>query len=665
MPTRIAFPFQTFLILLALLIGSHEASAATYWVSTTGSDSYSGTSQEKAWRTLKYACARVAPDQGHVIRMSAGTFLDNNRLTGNASPAVLPQGVSLIGAGKTKTVYKGQINVPRVKNQEIAYFHIDGRENTAAATPFFSGLMIETGSGLKVNNLRIEGFHSMGLQFGKYDGLSQSTLQGCDLVNNGKHNARGFGMRTGNMTDCQIFSNQFIEQRGKGGEVWNSGNRTFTNVKIYNNTFTTHNDSAAGWNGQQPFNFELWRVDCLNVEVYKNKFDGSVSLVDPSSPRTGKTPFSIRLYDNTWSYTKRYAIEASMAELVIDHNYFHFGVSDNVDIGRGYGGIVNFGDTGHDNIRIHRNVFDNVPLYAIHNLTGNNIQVCNNTVLGGRSGQVPKYWNGSTPRFMTIGRSVSRSNWRVVNNVFDCDPARPGVFVHLDATTPTPTSARFASNVVNQATSGLSSALLAQSTVKQVVTAKPGFVASGVRPNPYFQLSSTSPLIDAGVVVAGITDGYQGKAPDIGAYESAQVGNLLTNPGFEQKLTGWGDAWISGSVSTTSDACVGAWALRVGSNSGIAQNVLVKLAPHKTYRLSAWGRRTGSQWSGFGVILRKNGTKVVEEFVSFTSSSWQQRTVYFTTPSTFDAAEVWVWCDAGGYLWIDQMELVEVPGANG
>jgi hypothetical protein len=38
-----------------------------------------------------------------------------------------------------------------------------------------------------------------------------------------------------------------------------------------------------------------------------------------------------------------------------------------------------------------------------------------------------------------------------------------------------------------------------------------------------FRLGAGSPCINAGVVISGITDGYVGSAPDIGAYESGCV----------------------------------------------------------------------------------------------------------------------------------------------
>ncbi len=289
-------------VALGFALSATSWAGQTYYVSVTGDDTTGNGSTGSPWRTLKKACLQVAADQGNTIQLGVGIFEDPERLTGNTSRAVLPKGVNLVGAGRTQTTYLGEIYVPDPGNQNISDFFMDGRENTTAAAAKFQGLIIQDASNniqtsnVHVFNMRIEGFYGMGLQFGYWAGLKNSSLHDCELVNNGKHNTRGFGMSTGNMVDCNIYNNTFIEQRGKGGEPWNSGNRVFINVKVYNNTFTTHNDINAGWERQVVFNFEWWRVDCLNVEIYGNRFDGSLSLIDAVTPRTNKKPYSIRVY---------------------------------------------------------------------------------------------------------------------------------------------------------------------------------------------------------------------------------------------------------------------------------------------------------------------------------------------------------------------------------
>ncbi len=265
--------------------GRFYASGTRYYVAVDGSNSGDG-SEENPWATLKYACRQVAPNEGNMIVLGEGTFSDANRKDPSNTPAILPENVSLRGQSKVRTIYQGEIRVPKVRHQLIERIFMDGRENTNVRITLFEGLVIGQGSEVEVREMRIEGYYGNGLRFGQGDGLTNSSLHGSFLINNGVAHTRGFAMKTGNLKDSEIYNNTFAEERGRGGEPWNTGNSRFENVKIYNNRFTTHNDTNAGWlnpgNGQRQvvFNFELFRVDCENVEIYGNEFDGSISLID-------------------------------------------------------------------------------------------------------------------------------------------------------------------------------------------------------------------------------------------------------------------------------------------------------------------------------------------------------------------------------------------------
>ena len=534
-------PHPRILLLLAFLI-SFAHGAQTYWVTANGDNSNNGTSESDGWASLKYACSQVSANQDNTIKLGVGTFLDPDRLTGNGSPAILPKGVNLVGSGRTQTIYKGEIRVPNPDNQTIKAFHLDGRENTTAAATKFSGLIIQSStnnsqaSNVHVQDMRIEGFYGMGLQFGYWDGLKDSSLHDCELVNNGAHNKRGFGMRTGNLFNTDIYNNTFLEERGKGGEPWNSGERLFTNSKIYNNTFKITSSTAGGWQGQAPFNFELFKVDCLNVEVFNNRFDGSISLVDKNNHRSNRQPFGIRVYNNRWDFTNRYCIEVAMDDMVIDHNYFHFGLTQDKEDGGGAYALSAYGSVSN-NLQIHHNVFDGVKFEAIHGVSGNNIGIYNNTVTGSRPGESE---GSSTPYFIVPGDV--KTNWDIVNNVFRCDSTRQGKFINQSGSGYSMPGLRCLSNAIYNAESGLNSTILANSDVNAPAVLNPRMIEYGAKPDPFFALSPDSPLIDSGSSISGITDGYLGSAPDIGAIEGATSHNapllplgseLVANGGFE------------------------------------------------------------------------------------------------------------------------------------
>lgn len=455
-----------FATLLALFLLPSTLFSATYWVTENGVDNTSrdGLSQSQAWASLKFACDNVDADQGHTIRMGAGTFEDPARLTGNGSPATLPRNVNLIGAGKNQTIYKGQIDVPQVFDQVISDFTMDGSdaENVAIGNARFNGLIIVAGSHLKVRDMKIEKFYGNGLNFGFGSGISDSDLYRCELINLGARNKRGRGVNTGVLINSDIYDNTFIEERGIGGEGWAPGNTRYTNVRFFRNRFQNHKDIAAGWNKdgvrQIPFNVELFRIDCKNVEFFENEFDSRVSIVGKESLAPGRPYFSVRVANNRWTNTSGFAIEVAMHDMIIEDNYFHFAMTTDIDQGGGNYALDGSG-TEKDNILINNNVFENVPRAAIYNLNGDDIDIFNNTVVGGRASEARE----SNPVLIGFdsNKPATRSNWQVANNVLSSTSARRGRF--LDLASGTLPNLNMVNNAIYVSDSGVPQSLIRSS----------------------------------------------------------------------------------------------------------------------------------------------------------------------------------------------------------
>ncbi len=515
------------IIIFLTYIGLNYSVAETFWVKTSGNDLTGIGSEDKPWATLKHACKSVPANLGHIIRLGEGVFMDADRLNNSVIAATIPENVSLVGEGMDKTTYVGRINSEKARNQIISDFTLDGTENTDNLVGYFQGLSIGTGDNLEIKNIRIKEFYGMGLELARVGGLKNSSLHHCEFINNGMPDKRGFGMRTGNLTDCEIHDNVFIEQRGRGGEPWNSGSKIFTNVKVYNNKFTTHADIKAGWNGQIIFNFEWWRVDCLNVEIFNNEFDGSLSLIDSDITRDNRTPFSVRVYNNRWTYTKRYGIESGLSDLVVDHNYFHFEKTPAPDTGNGYMAVGQFGTKLHNNIKIYHNVIVGVPLYAFSNIIGNSVHIYNNTVIASSPELTPDYLKNSTTSFIQLNKGVQMNNYNIKNNIFICDEARKGKFIAFDSTLPT--NLNITSNLIQHSETGITETMLSLGGVENPIVADPKFIATGDSPYPYYKLSTGSPCINAGEMIPGITDGFEGSAPDIGAYSSGILSSSSSN----------------------------------------------------------------------------------------------------------------------------------------
>ncbi|MEK3916749.1 DNRLRE domain-containing protein [Paenibacillus sp. FSL H7-0331] len=189
-----------------------------------------------------------------------------------------------------------------------------------------------------------------------------------------------------------------------------------------------------------------------------------------------------------------------------------------------------------------------------------------------------------------------------------------------------------------------------------------------------FRLQAESPAVDMGTVIAGITDGYTGAAPDIGAYEYGQsdfksghdfanppsainltrtvppYANLIINGGFEssEQLQSWnttagivqavyapGAAWSSQTAAVrTQNGSV----LLKGQQAELKQTVS-GLQPDTRYTLSLWAKTTDAAVPAvFGV--RSYGSSTVTRYVYETG--WTQTVFDFTTGPSATTADVFI-----------------------
>ncbi|GAA3409941.1 DNRLRE domain-containing protein [Paenibacillus hodogayensis] len=188
-----------------------------------------------------------------------------------------------------------------------------------------------------------------------------------------------------------------------------------------------------------------------------------------------------------------------------------------------------------------------------------------------------------------------------------------------------------------------------------------------------FRLQASSPAINAGRVIPGITDGYAGTAPDLGAYEYGQplfktghdfaqppvIGavvqqappyvNLVRNNGFESgDLQSW---TVTGGKVKAIYSPGGAWssemaAMRIQSGgvqlksagSELTQTV-TGLQPNTRYTFSLWTKTSADQaLASFGV--RDYGGPTVNRQVYGTG--WKQHTLDFTTGISDTSATVYL-----------------------
>ena len=116
--------------------------------------------------------------------------------------------------------------------------------------------------------------------------------------------------------------------------------------------------------------------------------------------------------------------------------------------------------------------------------------------------------------------------------------------------------------------------------------------------------------------------------------------NLLSNPGFEQGLTGW-ITWQATASSTTK--YTGSMGAQLGAGGGYVKQKLT-LAPNTTYILSGTGKRALNDYCElFFQFFDANGGDIANPVVEFPSTNFTTVTLEITTPASFASVEVGAW----------------------
>ena len=497
-------------ILIVLSFGiQFGLKASNYYVSTNGDDSNNG-SQNSPWKTLSKAISVVQSKQGHIIHLSAGTFVEADKIT-------VQDGISIIGAGAGATTVKfskffsltdAVANANPHVNTFPEQFVIELTGNNHTIRGFFldgqskkchGGILNRDGANDVFDDLRIESFRYCGLWLIK---SNQSEVKNCYLKNNTYGNPKASGDGGGDSgslqfhsgTNLRIHDCEFLEEGNlrpdAGGYAMKGQNTTYGNgdplydMKIYNNKIVV--PTIGAWeNGLAPaISIEFLTVTLSNLDIHHNYINNHVSI--PSNTVNNKCG---RVHNNHFDLgigRYAYAIEVSTNGLEIDHNYFSGGIYP----------LAEWGGQDFDHV-IHHNVF--------HQQWANREIIQYSTSPSGF-----KFYNNTIYDVDGSGRVFASPNG------FNDADVRNNLFVSVKGAN----RDMMGSNTSNNSNNGFYN-IVARGGANTI--GNPNLTASGGRPSPYFQLQNSSIAIDKGVVIAGITDGFIGSAPDLGAFESGQT----------------------------------------------------------------------------------------------------------------------------------------------
>jgi hypothetical protein len=181
------------------------------------------------------------------------------------------------------------------------------------------------------------------------------------------------------------------------------------------------------------------------------------------------------------------------------------------------------------------------------------------------------------------------------------------------------------------------------------------------------------------VVIPGITDGYVGIAPDIGAYEYGGMDwvpghnfNTPPNPVFESvnvlydnnvKQGGFENGvvapWLktySGTAASVPDSRSCSKSVRLGTGEDGIKQVLSGLTPKTSYVCTVWAKVDSGDKLKIGV----NNFGGTDTEVVSTSTTWTRVSIPFTTGAGFASATIYAYKQSGtSYAYVDDFGVVE------
>jgi len=352
--------------LVGISLGLSPLYATQFYVSLSGNDGTGDGSQGSPWRTLQHACSLVPPNQGHVIQLGAGTFVEKGRCD-------LPSGVSLQGAGKGQTVltasagfyrntysgFDGNLFLLRIRGaqQRVSGLTLDG-----AGKNIYGGLMVQDARQIEIDQVRIQAFFFNGLWLWNtqdasfHDGEVYDCSWGSTAWAGGAihlYKLKNVDLYNLNLTEVEQRSGQ----KGGGLAVKALGpgdDNVCENVRIYDCDVRV-NPFGIWQNGVAPnISLEFWNVLTVNCEIFRSTIRQHVSLVSITPQQSAALPpdqYRFRIYQNQILCEGSYPLEISMSNVEVGSNYIDAAWT-------GYG-IANWEKRGtlYENWYVHNNVF--------------------------------------------------------------------------------------------------------------------------------------------------------------------------------------------------------------------------------------------------------------------------------------------------------------------
>jgi parallel beta-helix repeat protein len=452
----VALPFA---VAAALILPSQaHAAAGTFYVATNGSDSAAGTSSAP-WRTLQHAADVATAGATVIVRAGSYRGVTINHSGTSSAPIVFQndRGTRPIIDGGRSMGYVVYLN--GVHDVKLTGFEITG------ANAFL-------GAGIEV------------------DWSSGGVVLGYNIIRNN----RDIGIHLYQSTNVRVTNNE-IKYNSIGIEVkYSGGGDLIENNTIHDQNAMVVNDSAGG-------------NDSGAVGVNFLKTTGAITA-------RGNTLYNNRATSHDYGY------DGGAWEI--------YGASNVTITGNRSWNNEDVLETGTDSgVQCSNNVFTRNVAWAgsnapMGNAVGLTLRCAQNMLVANNTFTDLDYWIFDI--HLTSGFAASINNLRIVNNVLTQQDSK--IYAIGSGV---PSSVLIDYNLV-YSYRGYGIASVAgkgnTSTLTQL-RQWTGYDVHGVQADPQYynrtnhdyHVGSGSPAINRGTVLAGITNGFLGTAPDIGAYE--------------------------------------------------------------------------------------------------------------------------------------------------
>ncbi len=467
------------------------AQADTFYVTINGKDetARNGKTKSAAWKSLAYAAKQV--QSGDEIRVGPGTFICTQT-------AGIPSGVAVAGAGRTGAKVTVLVatkswklpETPDPKNPAGEYLvSLDKVQDVTLADMVLAsppehritGAVYCTRSKeVTLRNLHVHDFRWAGLRLVLSSNLE---VHHCRIENAGteKFGFHGGGMYTRWIKHSKIHHNLFCSTIG-GGYGYKGGGHE--KVRIHHNYFEINGGFAI----------ESAHENEYGVEIDHNVADRCFSIPkggQGADPALRGCEYSFWVHHNL--LTDSYTIEGPRNHLRLSHNF----ISIKKPNGRVY---THHGGTNHGPVWIHHNVVENVDRAFVWMNRGlaENIFVYNNTVYCADAGK-------RTGILLDSYRGDRLNNWVVKNNIFVAPSTCPRFLIQEKRGVPEKMTVR--GNVcINM-----------KNVPGGNYEVNPELKRKEEKPWPWYAPSGKeSFVVDRG---EDVKLPFEGKAPDIGAYE--------------------------------------------------------------------------------------------------------------------------------------------------